>query len=251
MRPSAVRVAVEGVTEIVVGTGAGGGGGPGGGRITPGLSPPPHAAARTRAGTSRTCRLRDLFFIKSVLSDSRPETADRAGGLFGRTRREAHLQLTQPFIQARRSGVVAWLALLLNGCSIALLQRPAAGDGPLRAGSCETSRYLPGLDAIGAATSVALLIFVPYEGSSSANAPLASRYGSAAGTVDVTDVLIEFSKRDRILVGVTSAAYIGSAVLGFNAVAECRRRVFSAEEVAAYVRTVGPRRPDAAPDISP
>ena len=141
--------------------------------------------------------------------------------------------------RTRRSSAVAGMALLLNGCSIAFLQRPPAGEGPLRAGSCETSRYLPGLDVLGAATSVALLVFVPQDGSSSANASLISRYGSAnvAGDVEWNEHPITFSNRDRMLVGMTSAAYIGSAVLGFNAVDECRRRVISTEEVAAHLRT--------------
>ena len=158
--------------------------------------------------------------------------------------------------QARRSGVVAGMALLLNGCSIAFLQRPPPGEGPLRAGSCETSRYLPGLDVLGAATGVAFLVFVPQEASWSANASRISRYGPATvagdvvGDVEVVEELT-FSNRDRILVGVASAAYIGSAVLGFNAVAECRRRVLGTEEVAAHLRTVGTPSPGGAPDISP
>lgn len=155
--------------------------------------------------------------------------------------------------QARRSGLVVWVALLVNGCSIAFLQRPPAGDGPLRAGSCETSRDLPRLDVLGAAASVALLVFVPRERSRSANPSLVSRYGSAtvAADVEVDGGLIEFSNRDRLLVGMASAAYIGSAARGFNAVAECRRRVLGTEEIAAHLRAVGTQRPDAAPDISP
>lgn len=56
--------------------------------------------------------------------------------------------------------------------------------------------------------------------------------------VEWDDALIRFSRRDRILVGLGSAVYIGSAVLGFNAVAECRRRVVGEEEIAAHLRRV-------------
>lgn len=142
--------------------------------------------------------------------------------------------------QAGRGGLVVGMALLLNGCSVALLQRPPAGEGPLRAGSCDTSRYVPTIDVLAAAAGAALFVFVPSEESLSGDASLVSRYGSATMPGDVLwdDAFLRFSNKDRILVGLGSAVYIGSAVLGFNAVAECRRRVIGEEEVAAHLRRV-------------
>ena len=124
----------------------------------------------------------------------------------------------------RRICGVVGSVLLLSGCSLAFVNRPPPGDGPLPRGTCSTSAVAPVLDVSGAAfwgfMSGWILVDVVNDEPQPANSYVTNEAAS------VMSLLI-------------TGAYTYSAVRGFKSTSECRERQSMSEQaIADYLRGV-------------
>ena len=112
--------------------------------------------------------------------------------------------------------------LFLSGCSMALVDKPPLGDGPLPRGTCSTSTVAPTLDAAAA---------IPWGLASVVS--LAAASSGDTGTEFVTPAMVAVPS---LLIG---GALTYSAVRGFKWTSECRERQSMSEQAMAdYLRNV-------------
>ena len=112
--------------------------------------------------------------------------------------------------------------LLLSGCSMALVDRPPPGDGPLARGTCSTSAMAPVLDLSGAA-------FWGFAGGVNLAAGLSDERETGHVTHEATGVAA------LLIAGV----YTYSAVGGFKRTSACReRQSLSEQALADHLRSI-------------
>ncbi|WP_420617278.1 hypothetical protein [Candidatus Palauibacter sp.] len=124
----------------------------------------------------------------------------------------------------RRICGVVGSVLLLSGCSLAFVDGPPPGDGPLPRGTCSTSAVAPVLDASGAAMWGLTGGLALADALNDEPDPPNSIFTNESG--GVVSLLI-------------AGAYAYSAVRGFQATSECRERQSMSEQaIADYLRSV-------------
>ena len=119
----------------------------------------------------------------------------------------------------KRSIGAVLAAVLLSGCSFIFVNKPPPGDGPLELGSCTMSKAAPILDLIGAA-NYAIPAMLPEESLDDLGLP------SGGGA------------RSFWVMGAGALVY--SAMTGFGATSECRRRQLMSEQALLdHLRSAG------------
>ena len=112
--------------------------------------------------------------------------------------------------------------LFLSGCSMALVDKPPLGDGPLPRGTCSTSTVAPTLDAAGA---------IPWG--------LVSVVGLARVLSDEPETGFVTNEMGTVMSLLIGGAFTYSAVRGFKWTSECRERQSMSEQAMAdYLRNV-------------